>query len=88
MGDLDERRALRRRRELIEMNVPAMNGVLDIVHGIGHVVGPVHDLLFEAGAIIRRSLAKPMEDRQVIVIDTELAHTRLAFPRVLAGGIE
>ena len=66
----------------------AVHGVLDIVHGVGDIVGPVHDLFFQAGAIIRRAFAQPVKDRQVVVIDTELPNTGLALPRVLAGRIE
>ena len=79
-----------------------MQGVFEVVHGVGHVVGPVHDLLLQAGALPRCSLAQPVEDLRVVGVVAELVGLPAqigsasivdgggvtARPGVLAGGVE
>ena len=75
--------------------MPGDDRVLDVVHGVGNVVGEVHDLRFQAGAPLRGVLADPVEDRQVVLVGAELAGP-LAMddggvrgrPRVLRCGVE
>jgi hypothetical protein len=50
-----------------------VEAVLDIVHGVRHVVGPVHDLSLKARAAWRRSLADPVEDRAVRLVGAVFA---------------
>ena len=40
--------------ELREGDKPGVQAVLYVVHGIGHVVGPVHDLRLQAPAPVGR----------------------------------
>ncbi len=79
-----------------------MQGVLEVVDGVGHVVGPVHDLLLQAGALPRRALAEPVEDLGVVGVVAELVRLPAQIgtpavidacgittrPGVLAGGVE
>ena len=47
------------------------DGILDVVDGVGDVVGPVHHLGFEAPHRRRHPGPEPLEDRQVVGIHTE-----------------
>lgn len=72
---------------------PHVQAVLDVVHGVGHVVGPVHDLGLEAGAGAGGVLADPVEDGAVVVVDAELPGLGVggvgaAGPGVLGGRVE
>ncbi len=62
--------------------------VLDVVHRVGHVVGPVHDLSLQAPAVRRRGLAQPLEHRQVIRVDPELGLARAFRPRILRRRVQ
>ena len=76
--------------------------VLDVVDGVGDVVGEVHHLGLQAARLARDSRPHPREHRQVVVIDAELddgargsvgvhAHRGLADsagPGILGAGVE
>jgi len=67
--------------------------VLDVVHRVGHVVRPVHDLRLEAGAGAGGGLADPVEHRTVVLVHAELHGRQVggvgaARPGVLGGGVE
>ena len=65
-----------------------MDGVLGVVNRVGHVVGPVHHLLLEAGPLARGTSAEPVEDPCIVGVAAELAQAGLAGPGVLARGIK
>ena len=84
-----------------EVDPPGDDAVLDVVHGVGDVVGEVHHLRLEArGAGPATPGAQPVEDRPVVVVHPELATTRgdrrrgrrgdrpRARPGVLRAGVE
>jgi hypothetical protein len=52
-----------------------MQAVLQVVHRVRHVVGPVHDLSLQAGAPLRRSVTDPAEHLTVVGVVTELLGT-------------
>src|SRR5690606_33411289 len=62
--------------------------VLHVVHGVRHVVGPVHHLRLQAPAAGLGALAQPGEHLRVVGVHPELALARAAEPRVLAGGVQ
>lgn len=70
-----------------------MQAVLDVVHRVRHVVGPVHDLGLEGGAGAGGVLAEPVEDGAVVLVDAELGGPGVggvgaAWPGVLGGGVQ
>ena len=94
---LDHAVALAGDAEHLEVEAPADDRVLDVVHRVGDVVGQVHDLRLEALAAVGRLLAQPLEDRQVVLVDAELVRRPPAGradrslqvpPRVLHRGVE
>ena len=52
--------------------VTGVHGVLEVVHGVGDVVRPVHDLRLEAPGALRRAGPEPVEHLPVVVVDAEL----------------
>ena len=78
-----------------QLEVAGNNGVLHVVHGVGDVVGQVHDLGLEAGTPLGRTLPQPVEDGQVILVGAELAgalavdHRRVERgPGILRRGVQ
>src|SRR5690606_13204253 len=69
-------------------DTPGEDAVLHVVHRVGHVVRPVHDLRFQTANAVGRPLANPLEDVDVVRVDAELALARLARPRVFGGRVE
>ena len=70
---------------------PGRHGVLDVVHRVGDVVGPVHDLGLEAPVAVGGAGAEPVEHLEVVVVDAELhrgVQGAAAAPGVLRGGVE
>ncbi len=66
-----------------------MHAVLDVVHGVRDVVGPVHDLRLETAPLCRdRRRAASSNAAASTVVVAVLRHTVAARPRVLARGIE
>ena len=49
------------------------HAVLDVVHRVGDVVGPVHHLGLQAGPALGRTVAHPVGRGGVVVVETELA---------------
>ncbi len=88
--------------ELGQLDPSGDDAVLDVVDGVGDVVGQVHDLRLDAGLADRRGRAHPVERRTVVVVHAELpdrpwqavgvatgGNRRLVDrPRVLRGGVE
>ena len=67
------------------------DGILDVVHGVGDVVGPVHDLGLGRPVAVGGAGAEPVEDVEVVVVDAELhggVRRPAAAPRVLRGGVQ
>src|SRR5438067_2318981 len=62
-----------------------VDAVLEDVHGIRHVVGPVHDVRFEATPLPLNAIAKPQENAAVVVVHAEL---RRAFTSRPAGATQ
>ncbi len=71
----------------LQDHAAGVQGVLQVVYGVGDVVGPVHDLGLEADLSLRRALPDPLEDRRVVVVDAVLGAS-LAGPRVFDGGVQ
>ena len=102
MGHIHDVLALGRRGEHVQGDEPSVERILEIVDRIRHVVGPVHHLLLEAGALSWRTFAQPVEDLCVVGVVTELVRLATeirsasvvdsggvaAWPGVLARGIE
>ena len=88
VGRLDQRSSLLGGLEHGERGDTGVHGILEVMHRVGHVVGPVHDLLLDARLLPGGVGAEPREDGEVIVIGAELAHARLPRPGVLARSIE
>ncbi len=84
----DEGGALARDGQRREIDAPGEDPVLDVVHGVRDVVGPVHDLRLEAAATGRGAVADPGEQRGVVGVGPELAQARPAQPGVLARGVQ
>ena len=87
MGHVHDVLALGRRGEHVERDESRVQGVLEVVHGVGHVVGPIHDLLFQAGALARSALAQPMKDFRVVGVVAELVRlpTQVGAATVIDG---
>src|SRR5207237_233883 len=72
-----------------QRDLAGVDAVLEVVHGVGHVVGPVHDLGLDAARFgRRRGGAEPREHLDVLCVRTELGGVFAAGPGVLGGGIE
>ena len=87
-GQPDQRGALARRGERREVDAAGEDAVLDVVHGVGDVVGPVHDLRLETAAAGRSAVADPREQRRVVGVRPELAQARPPQPRVLGRSVQ
>ncbi len=72
MGDIHDVLALGSRGEHLKRDEARVEGILEIVDGVGHIVGPVHDLLLEAGPLARGTLAQPVEDLGIVGVVAEL----------------
>lgn len=77
----------------VGVDMVGVQSVLEVVHRIRHVVGPVHDLGLEALPVRGRSLAGPFEDRQVVLVDAELHRVGVGGvsaprPGVFGGGVQ
>src|SRR5690606_25666526 len=91
--DGEDRLPLRVGVQAVGVDVAGVQTVLDVVHRVGHVVGPVHDLRLEADAGAGGVLAEPVEDRAVVVVHPELRRGRVGGvgaprPGVLGGGVQ
>ena len=86
--EVDEHVALGGVAQRREVDATRDDAVLDVVHGVRHVVGPVHDLRLEAPLPLGRAVADPGEDGGVGRVGAVLALPRRADPGVLAGGVE
>ena len=75
-GDREDLLPLGLRVQAVGVDVARVEAVLDVVHGVRHVVGPVHDLGLEGGAGAGGALADPVEDGAVVVVDPELRGLR------------
>jgi hypothetical protein len=85
-----------------QVDAAGHDAVLDVVHGVGDVVGEVHHLRLEAPPPTRGTAAEPVEDQPVVVVHPELAHHPrgavgvdpcrhrglVERPRVLGAGVE
>ena len=87
-GELDEHVALGRGGQRGEVDPAGDEAVLDVVHGVGHVVGPVHDLRLQAPPPRGSALAHPGEHGGVHGVGAVLALPPLAHPGVLARGVQ
>jgi hypothetical protein len=87
-GQLHQHRLLRRRAQRRQVDAAGENAVLHVVHGVGDVVGPVHDLRLEAAPALGRAVADPGEQLRVAGVGAVLAVARSAHPGVLAGRVE
>lgn len=68
--------------------MPGVQGILHVVHGVGDVVGPVHDLLLQAGAVLGGAPPEPVEDLGIVGVVAELLGVVPPGPGVLAGGVQ
>ena len=85
-GEPDQRGAFPRRGQRREVDAAGEDAVLDVVHGVGDVVCPVHHLRLEAGTTLGSALAHPVRPRGVVVVEPELpAPSR---PRVLRHRVQ
>jgi hypothetical protein len=75
-------------RDLDEAHIPRDECVLEIVHRVGDVIRPIHDLGLKAPPPFDRAFTQPGEDLPVIVIDAELVIVDARVPRILRRGIE
>src|SRR6056300_580763 len=57
------------------VKVPIDDGVLEVMHRIGHVIGEVHDLGFNGEPAMRKSLPSPLKDILIIGIHAKLCPT-------------
>ncbi len=90
-GDPEQLGPLLRRVQRGRDDMAGLEPVLDVVDGVGDVVGPVHDLGLEAAVVVGRALPEPAEDRQVVLVHAELVRefgVAAAGPGVLGGGVE
>ena len=71
-----------------EPDVPAVDAVLDVVHRVRHVVGPVHHLRLQAPLRRLGAGAQPGEDRRVVGVHAVLAAPLLPVPRIFRAGVE
>jgi hypothetical protein len=71
-----------------ELDHARVNAVLDVVHRIGDVVGPVHHLRLEAPLLGSHVGAHPLEGVAVGLVEAELAGAVAARPGVLARGVQ
>ena len=65
-----------------------VQAVLQVVHGVGDVVGPVHDLRLEARPLPRHAVAHPREDLLVVLVHAVLGTAHTPGPGVLHRGVE
>ena len=77
-----------------EVDPATDDAVLEVVHGVGDVVGEVHHLRLHAASRAVDAATHPVEDRAVVVVHPELlaagraARRRTPAPGVLGAGIE
>src|SRR5690606_38070973 len=83
-----QRLAFARVGEGAQVDAAVDDTVLDVVHGIGDVVGPVHDLAFQAAHPVGGVLADPGQAVGVDLVGAELGAAAGAAPRVFDGGVE
>ncbi len=87
----DDALAVLLRAQPAELQPPRHDGVLDVVHGVRHVVGEVHDLCLQARPGVRRSAAQPVKRRCVVLVRAELGRDLRrvsAPPWVLRRGVQ
>ena len=65
-----------------------VDGVLDVVHRIGDVVGPVHHLSLQARLALGRARPHPIGCRGIVLVEPELAIVRSSPPRVFRHRIQ
>ena len=90
-GQSVDHRHLGRRVEQPGVDGPGRDGVLDVVHRVRHVVGPVHDVGFETAHARFDAVPEPVVDRHVGRIHAELPggpDGLAARPRVLRRRVE
>ena len=85
---LHQRCAFTGRAEGGQVDPPREDAVLDVVHRVRDVVGPVHDLGLEAAPPVGGTVAHPREHGGVGEIGAELPDAGSLHPRVLAGGVQ
>jgi hypothetical protein len=73
--------------QILQGHQPRVQAVFQVVHRIRHVVGPVHDLRFQAGTARRRAGPDPVEHRDVRLVGAVLAGAR-AGDGILQGRVE
>ena len=64
------------------------DAVLDVVHRIGDVVGPVHHLCLQARAVRRRTQTHPGRGLVVLVVEPEFAFPVTARPRIFGDRVQ
>jgi hypothetical protein len=78
----------RLRFKVFEGDQARVKAVFHVVDRVGHVVGPVHDLRFQASLPVRGAGPDPGEDLGVLGVDAELGAGGRAEPGVLQGRVE
>ena len=71
-----------------KVDAPGDDAVLDVVHRIGDVVGPVHHLGLQAGPIRGSTVAHPPGSLAVDVVETEFAPAPIPRPRVFGDRVQ
>src|SRR5277367_6161074 len=74
--------------EHAEVDAPGDHPVLDVMHRVGDVVSPIHDLGLQAGPICGRAVAHPLGGAAVDVVEAELATMPIPRPRVFGDRIQ
>ena len=87
-GQLRYHRALAGITELAELDHARLQPVLQIVHRVGHVVRPVHDLGLQAGPSVRSPVPDPAERVGVVGVSAVLDLARAGQPGVLERGVQ
>src|SRR3984885_6905495 len=74
--------------EYAEVDAPGDHPVLDVMHRVGDVVGPIHHLGLQAGPIRGCAVAHPLGGAAVDVVEAELASMPIPRPRVFGDRIQ
>src|SRR3954465_9999054 len=78
----------RRGGEPPRVDVACLYAVLEVVHRVGDVVRPVHDLRLDATRASGGAVTGPLEDRGVVVVHAELRSPLLSVPWVLGRRVQ
>ena len=83
-GELTDRGPLGRVGQRGQRDEARVQAVLEVVHRVGHIVGPVHDLGFQAGPARRGAVPDPAEDLRVVGVRAVLDQAGPGHPGLFA----